>query len=45
MAIPAGQLSKIQPLRADVHIGDHHSEPLGRVSTQAWIFNPTPGWT
>lgn len=33
----------IKPLRADVHIGDHHSEPLGRVSNQAWVFHPTPG--
>jgi len=30
-------------LRGDVHIGDHHSEPLGRIATQAWVFNPTPG--
>ncbi|MND58160.1 hypothetical protein D3C80_493060 [compost metagenome] len=28
---------------ADIHIGDHHSEPLGRVSTQAWVFNSSPG--
>ena len=37
VAIPTSQL------RADIHIGDHHSEPLGRVATQAWVFNPTPG--
>lgn len=43
VAIPSDQLRKVQPLRADIHIGDHHSEPLGRVSTQAWVFNPTPG--
>ena len=43
VAIPTSQLGKIQPLRADIHIGDHHSEPLGRVSTQAWVFNPSPG--
>ncbi|MDM3887034.1 hypothetical protein QSV36_15785 [Pseudomonas sp. BCRC 81390] len=27
---------------ADIHIGDHYSESLGRESTQAWVFNPTP---
>lgn len=43
MALPSDRLRKIKPLRVDVHIGDHHSEPLGRVSTQAWVFNPTPG--
>ncbi|EKT4504162.1 hypothetical protein QEM14_001791 [Pseudomonas putida] len=43
VALPSDRLRKVQPLRADVHIGDHHSEPLGRVSTQAWVFNPTPG--
>ncbi|EKT4495439.1 hypothetical protein QEM27_003188 [Pseudomonas putida] len=43
VAIPSDQLRKVQPLRADIHIGDHHSEPLGRVSTQAWAFNPSPG--
>ena len=43
IAIPPEQLRKVPALRADVHIGDHHSEPLGRVSTQAWVFNPTPG--
>lgn len=43
VAIPSDQLRKIQPLRADIHIGDHHSGPLGRVSTQAWVFNPSPG--
>jgi hypothetical protein len=42
VAIPSNQLGKIQPLRADIHIGDHHSEPLGRVATQAWVFNPAP---
>ncbi|MNN29899.1 hypothetical protein D3C81_1435210 [compost metagenome] len=43
VAIPSAQLRNVQPLKADVHIGDHHSETLGRVSTQAWVFNPTPG--
>ena len=43
VAIPYDQLRMIQPLKADIHIGDHHSEPLGRVSTQAWVFNPAPG--
>ncbi|WP_409292321.1 hypothetical protein [Pseudomonas sp. KCJK9058] len=43
VAIPTNQLGKITPIRADIHIGDHHSEPLGRVSTQAWVFNPAPG--
>lgn len=42
-AIPNYQLRKIKPLRADIHIGDHHSEPLDRVATQAWVFNPIPG--
>jgi len=45
VAIPNDQLRKIKPLRADIHIGDHHSEPLGRVATQAWVFNPTPAAT
>ncbi|WP_448196680.1 hypothetical protein [Pseudomonas putida] len=43
VAIPLDRLRKIKPLRADIHIGDHHSEVLGRVGTQAWVFNPTPG--
>ncbi|WP_236183495.1 hypothetical protein [Pseudomonas juntendi] len=43
VAIPTKQLGKVQPLRADIHIGDYHSESLGRVATQAWVFNPTPG--
>ncbi|MBA6061532.1 MULTISPECIES: hypothetical protein [Pseudomonas] len=43
VAIPTNRLSKITPIRADIHIGDQHSEPLGRVSTQAWVFNPSPG--
>lgn len=43
VAIPSDLLRKIKPLRADIHIGDHHSEVLGRVATQAWVFNPTPG--
>jgi len=43
VAIPSDQLRKIKALRADIHIGDHQSEPLGRVATQAWVFNPTPG--
>ncbi|HEN8713483.1 TPA: hypothetical protein U8203_003888 [Pseudomonas putida] len=43
VAIPSDRLGKIKPLRADIHIGDHHSEVLGRVATQAWVFNPTPG--
>ncbi len=43
VAIPPEQLRKIQPLKADIHIGEHHSEALGRVSTQAWVFNPSPG--
>lgn len=43
VAIPAERLRKVKPLRADIHIGDHHSEPLGRVSTQAWVFNSSPG--
>ncbi|WP_313456430.1 hypothetical protein [Pseudomonas sp.] len=43
VAIPHDQLRRVPALRADVHIGDHHSEPLGRVATQAWVFNPTPG--
>lgn len=43
VAIPAEQLRKVLPLRADVHIGDPHSELLGRISTQACMFIPTPG--
>lgn len=43
VALPSDHLRKVQPIRADVHIGDHHSKPLGRVATQAWVFNPTPG--
>lgn len=43
IAIPPEILKKMPPIRADVHIGDHHSEVLGRVATQAWVFNPTPG--
>ncbi|MBF8746920.1 hypothetical protein [Pseudomonas monteilii] len=43
VAIPPEQLRKLQPLKADLHMGANHSRPLGRVSTQAWVFNPTPG--
>ncbi|MCT8166449.1 hypothetical protein ACQKO7_21085 [Pseudomonas putida] len=43
VAIPTGHLGQIQPLRADVHIGDHHSQALGRIATQAWVHNPAPG--
>jgi len=43
VAIPTNPLGKILPLRADIHISNHHSEFLGRVSTQAWVFNSTPG--
>lgn len=43
IAIPSEKLRRLTPLRADVHIGAHHNEPLGRVATQAWVFNPTPG--
>lgn len=43
VAIPSKTVSKAQPMRADVHIGIHHSEVLGRVATQAWVFNHTPG--
>ncbi len=42
-AIPSDQLSKIQPLRGDIHIGDHHCEALGRVATEAWVFTHSPG--
>lgn len=43
VALPPEKLRKVQALRADIHIGDHHGEPLGRVSTQAWVFNSVPG--
>lgn len=43
VAIPTDQLGKIQALKADIHIGDHHSAPLGRMSTQAWVFTHSPG--
>ena len=43
VALLPEKLRKVQALRADIHIGDHHSDPLGRVSTQAWVFNPSPG--
>lgn len=40
--IAAERLRKMEPLRVDIHIGIQHSEPLGRVCTQAWVFNPAP---
>lgn len=43
VAIPNGQLTKIQPIRADVHIEYGHSTVLGRQCLGAWVFNPTPG--
>ncbi len=43
IAIPSDQLRKIQPLKADIQIGEHHSPLLGRVTTQATVFNCTPG--
>lgn len=42
-ALPSEQLRQQSPIRADVHIGEHQSVLLGRVSTQAWVFNPAPG--
>jgi len=43
VALPQQKISKAQPIKADVHVGIHHSEVLGRVVSQAWVFNPTPG--
>lgn len=43
IAIPADQLRKAQSFRADIQIGEHHSPVLGRVTTQATVFNHTPG--
>lgn len=42
VAIPSDQLRKVKALKADIHIGELHSEALGRQATQAWVFNPTP---
>jgi hypothetical protein len=42
VAIPAQQLSKVQPIRGDVHIGESVSEQLGRPSLTAWIFVSSP---
>lgn len=28
---------------ADIHIGDSPNSSMGRVSTEAWVFNPSPG--
>ncbi|SEI17312.1 hypothetical protein [Pseudomonas asplenii] len=43
VAIPSDQLSKIKPLRADVHLHYSHSQALGRPCIEAWVFNPGPG--
>ncbi|MCL8301409.1 hypothetical protein [Pseudomonas mosselii] len=42
-AIPADQLRKISPLKVDVQIFEHHSQSLGRVTTQAQVLNRSPG--
>lgn len=43
VAIPNSQLSKIQPLKADVHIHYCNSGKLGRPTIEAWVFSPSPG--
>lgn len=42
VAIHNDQFRKVRPLKADIHIGDPHSKPLGRVSTQACVLSPSP---
>lgn len=42
VAIPAEQLKKTQPLRADVHIEYNKVSVLGRPCIEAWVFNPAP---
>ncbi|MNJ32214.1 hypothetical protein D3C77_268750 [compost metagenome] len=43
VAIPNDQLSKMQPLLADIHINENHCPQLGRSTTQAWVFNASLG--
>ncbi|MGO0694151.1 hypothetical protein ACTORG_11720 [Pseudomonas guariconensis] len=43
VAIPKEKLRKVQPIKGDVHIVETHSEALGRVATQAWVFKSSPG--
>lgn len=43
VAIPPKQLSKVEPLRADVHIHESLSDLFGRYVTEAWVFNSAPG--
>ncbi|MNE91230.1 hypothetical protein D3C80_1888160 [compost metagenome] len=42
VAIPIERQRKMQPLLGDVHISENPNEGLGRVSTEAWLFNPGP---
>ncbi|WP_337154974.1 hypothetical protein [Pseudomonas protegens] len=42
-AIPSERLSKIQPVKGDIHILESHSQALGRPCVQAWIFKSDPG--
>jgi len=43
VAIPSERLSKIQPVKGDIHILESHSQALGRPCVQAWIFKSDPG--
>ncbi|MCF1486928.1 hypothetical protein LZ838_06105 [Pseudomonas sp. AA27] len=37
-AIPTDKLSKITPIRADVHLHECHSAALGRCCIEVWVF-------
>lgn len=43
VAIPVGQLRRVQPLAGDIQISECHSDSLGRSTISAWIFSSGPG--
>ena len=43
VAIPSKELSKIQPIKADVHIHESHSQAIGRCCVEAWVHSAVAG--
>lgn len=42
VALDQAQLRKAEPVRGDVHIMEIHDKTLGRSTTSAFIFKPSP---
>ncbi|WP_110970888.1 hypothetical protein [Pseudomonas huaxiensis] len=43
VAIPSKELSKIQPIKADVHIHGGLSQVMGRCCVEAWVHTEVAG--